>query len=292
MAASDLLHDADGRLRATWRLIAFVALVIVGTSVAQWIVLVVAGGAQAITGEPFDTTTTAYAVTLLAAHAIMLRRVDRRSWTFVRMGREAWRARPLLWGAAVGALAIGLPTALLLGVGWLATVAAPEGSWWSAAFRLTPFFAVAALWEELAFRGYLFSTLEEMGGRWLAVGVTSALFGIAHLQNPGATLLPVALVALAGVFLSLVMLATRSLAAAWMAHLAFNWMQAVAFHVEVSGSGFPTPGYRVIDAGPDWATGGAWGPEGGLAALLGMALGLVILTRGNARLLAARSEKS
>jgi hypothetical protein len=42
----------------------------------------------------------------------------------------------------------------------------------------------------------------------------------------------------------------------------------------VSGIPFATPDYRVIDAGPDWATGGVWGPEGGVPA----ALSLLVIT--------------
>ena len=53
--------------------------------------------------------------------------------------------------------------------------------------------------------------------------------------------------------------------AAWAAHFAWNWTMAVVFHVAVSGLPLESPGYRYVDAGPDWATGGSWGPEGGAA---------------------------
>ncbi len=77
-------------------------------------------------------------------------------------------------------------------------------------------------------------------------------------------------VVLAGLFLGGVLLATRSLYAAFAAHLAWNWVLAGALHSAVSGIPFSTPDYRVVDAGPDWATGGLWGPEGGLPAALGL----------------------
>jgi len=283
LSARDLLYGADGRLRATWRIIAFVVIVSVGTGLAQWIVLLFAGGVQAVTAEPFDTTSLAYTLALLGATAFMLASIDHRPWSYVRLGAGAWRARPLLAGTAIGALAISLPTLVLMAAGWMRAVPWAEGSWWAAALRLTPFFLVAALWEELAFRGYLFSACEDLLGRRGAVVATSALFGLAHALNPGAAVLPVLIVAGAGAFLAGVMLATRSLAAAWLAHVAFNWMQSVAFHSPVSGSVLPTPDYRVVDAGPDWATGGSWGPEGGLAALGGMIVGLMILTKTRAR---------
>ena len=38
-----------------------------------------------------------------------------------------------------------------------------------------------------------------------------------------------------------------------------------------------SPDYRYVDAGPDWATGGVWGPEGGAAGGLGMLGGIAYL---------------
>jgi hypothetical protein len=62
-----------------------------------------------------------------------------------------------------------------------------------------------------------------------------------------------------------------------MAHFAWNWTMAAVFHVAVSGLPLEGPGYRYVDAGPDWATGGQWGPEGGLPAAVGMAGGMALL---------------
>ena len=63
---------------------------------------------------------------------------------------------------------------------------------------------------------------------------------------------------------------TRSLYAALAAHLAWNWTLVGVLHTPVSGIPFATPDYRIVDAGPDWATGGVWGPEGGVPAALGL----------------------
>jgi uncharacterized protein len=82
---------------------------------------------------------------------------------------------------------------------------------------------------------------------------------------------------LAGVFLAAVLLATRSLYAAWMAHFAWNWVMAVPLHANVSGLTLAQPDYQVVDAGPDWATGGAWGPEGGAIAAAAIIAVLVML---------------
>ncbi|HEY9225707.1 MAG TPA: CPBP family intramembrane glutamic endopeptidase, partial [Gemmatimonadaceae bacterium] len=112
--------------------------------------------------------------------------------------------------------------------------------------------------------------------KW-AVVATSLGFGLLHFQNAGATFGSLSLVTLAGVFLAAVLIATRSLYAAWMAHFAWNWMIAAVFHSAVSGNPFESPGYRYVDAGPDWLTGGVWGPEGGIPAAMGMMVGIAFL---------------
>ena len=59
-----------------------------------------------------------------------------------------------------------------------------------------------------------------------------------------------------------------------MAHFAWNWVMAVPLHAPVSGLRFESPGYSAIVTGPEWLSGGSWGPEGGLFAVLGMVAGL------------------
>ena len=54
-------------------------------------------------------------------------------------------------------------------------------------------------------------------------------------------------------------------------------VMAVVFHTAVSGLPLESPRYRYVDAGPDWATGGDWGPEGGIPAGLGMGTGAALV---------------
>jgi hypothetical protein len=137
----------------------------------------------------------------------------------------------------------------------------------------------AAFAEELAMRGYLLTTLIEGVGKPFAVAITSVLFAILHLLNPDPTFLSTGMVALAGLFLAAIRLTTGSLWAASVAHLAWNLVQAVLLHAPLSGLPLPTPGYRLVDHGPAWLTGGTWGPEGGLAAAAGMLVATFLLVR-------------
>ena len=189
------------------------------------------------------------------------------------MGPDAARPSLLAFGFLVGAVAIALPVVGLIGVHWLQPSASGPGSWAGAMVRVSMLLLPAALFEELVARGYILSVLKEWWGWTWAIVATSVAFGLFHLSNNGVTAESVALVVLAGFFLAGVLYATKSLYAAWMAHFAWNWTMAVVFHTAVSGYPLEAPGYRYVDAGPDWATGGEWGPEGGIPAGLGMGAG-------------------
>jgi membrane protease YdiL (CAAX protease family) len=159
---------------------------------------------------------------------------------------------------------------MLIGVEQLRIDAAPDGSWWGAAGRAAAMLLPAAFFEELFIRGYAFSVLRRMAGWKLALIVTSVVFGLLHAGNPGASAESILSVTVAGFFLGAVFLATGSLYAAGAAHFAWNWTMAGLLHTPVSGLAVPSPDYKTVDAGPDWLTGGTWGPESGVAAVASM----------------------
>jgi membrane protease YdiL (CAAX protease family) len=287
LTTRQLLFTAAGRVRAPWRIGAFVVATFVWTYVAAVFVGPIFQFVFRITGvAPLSTAEWIQAVGLIAATAFCLRLIDKEGWRLVWMGREAAAPSKLAAGWVIGALGIALPIAVLIAARWLAPEAGTSGSWAAAATRLSLFLLPAALLEELATRGYIFAVLRDVWGwRWTVV-VTSLGFGLLHLANAGASVRSVLLVVVAGLMLGGVLVATRSLYAAWMAHFAWNWTMAVVFHTAVSGLPLDAPGYRYVDAGPDWATGGVWGPEGGVPAGIGMGGGALA-----AYLLARRRSK-
>ena len=216
---------------------------------------------------------------LLFAHLVCVRMLEHAPWSVVYMDRHAARPSVLGVGALLGALTIAIPTLVFLGVRWFRVEPRADGSWLGDAVALLVVLAPAALWEELAFRGYLFTLLRRWLGPAVAIAATSVPFGIIHLTNPNADARSAFLVTLAGVFLGGIMLATRSLWAVWIAHLAWNWMMAAVLHTPVSGVSFAMPDYQMVETGPDWATGGDWGPEGGAGAAASMLAALYLLVR-------------
>jgi hypothetical protein len=171
----------------------------------------------------------------------------------------------------VGTLAIGVPLLALLGAGALRVVPGEGGDPVAAAATAALVLAPAALAEELFTRGYALGVLRRVVGAARAVVLTSLAFAALHVGNPGGgAWQPFAGVFAAGVLLATVRLVTGSVLAAWTAHLAVNVVQGPLAHAPLSGLALPAPGWRVVDAGPAWATGGAWGPEAGLVTVVAM----------------------
>jgi membrane protease YdiL (CAAX protease family) len=265
-----LFVSGDGRLRAPWRIAIFLAT-FVALSIPSALLF---NGPLAFLGEWIELSSASnqFAVTLavIGAHVVMLRWIDKRPSSYAWLNASAARQRVVATGFLLGALPIAAASLALLGIGWLSIGPAAPGPWAVVALRLSVFLAVAAFFEELFSRGYVFAALKDWMGAPAATGLTSVAFGLLHLANPGARAQPIVMVTLAGIFLAAVLLATQSLYAAWAAHFAWNWVMAVPLHVSVSGLAVPRPGYETVDSGPDWATGGPWGPEGGAFAAVAM----------------------
>lgn len=209
-------------------------------------------------------------IAVLIATFVSIRWVDGLDWKFVLMGRASSQPALLSSGFLIGMIAIGVPCLVLLATHELRAVPAEAGSWTVAAAKMALFLLPAAAAEELLMRGYIFSVLRESVGWKTTLVATSIVFGLLHLHNPGADPETITTVIIAGFLLGTVLLVTESLYAAWTAHFAWNWTMAAGLHTSVSGLGVTAPNYHVINNGPAWLTGGSWGPEGGVAAALGM----------------------
>lgn len=268
-----------------WRLGSFA----VGWVLAQGIFESLAGpafGALSRTlGEPVPMYPFSMLVGVLGGCWAGIRFVDVAPWSIMGLGAGTWHPRKLVLGAGAGTAAIAATMSVL----WLAQQLRFESvpasafigdSWAGTAFRLLLVLGPAALWEELAFRGYLYAVAEESGNRLLARMSTSVAFGLVHLTNPGAGVRTTCIVMLAGWCLCLVR-ERIGLPGAWTAHLAWNWVMAAVLHVPVSGLPFATPGYRAVVNGPDWLSGGSWGPEGGAIAALVLMVAAGLSERGD-----------
>lgn len=282
----------EGRLRTPWRvllfLVLFVSFVLVGGFVAG---LLVPGLAEP--ALPTDDGLPAgfivqFAIALAAALAatwVMRVLVERRAAD--GLGFAPSRRVPLAVAAGIGAgalaMAIVVGSLSLVGVFRYGTEGGTVGGWLAVAGTSLAAFAIPAAAEEAIFRGYLLRTLTEGAGALVAVLITSAVFAIAHGANPDVAALAVVNIFFAGVLLSVAVIRTGALWLASAVHLGWNWAMAGPLDLPVSGiDPYDAPLYDALPATPAWLSGGAFGPEGGLAgtAAVSVALALVLwLTR-------------
>jgi membrane protease YdiL (CAAX protease family) len=126
----------------------------------------------------------------------------------------------------------------------------------------------AGISEEIITRGVLFRIVEEGLGTWWALAISALFFGAAHIENPSATLWSSAAIAIeAGLLLAMIYHVTRSLWACIGLHASWNIMQGTLYGIPVSGGA--GDGWLVSNrTGPDWLSGGGFGAEASVVALL------------------------
>lgn len=140
--------------------------------------------------------------------------------------------------------------------------------------------AVVVASEELIFRGIVQRLLEERVGTWIALAVTAALFGAVHLVNPHATLWGAFAVAIeAGGMLGAAYVATRSLWLPIGLHFGWNFAVGGVFGTEVTGNEASKGLLDGATSGSTLLTGGAFGPEGSIIAVLACTIITVALLR-------------
>jgi membrane protease YdiL (CAAX protease family) len=228
-------------------------------------------GVFALKIKPAVLTEVIGAVVIAVAYVIYVKVVERRRVSELAPARApAEFGTGFLIGAALFTITIGIIWALgdytVIGV-----------NHWTAILTPLAFGIAAGVLEEIIFRGAIFRITEEWVGSWGALAVSSILFGAGHLANPHATLTSALAIALeAGVLLGAVFMLTRRLWLPIGLHAAWNFTQAGIFGAAVSGT--TQPGLLVSRiSGPAWATGGAFGPEASLPAVLVALSGVALL---------------
>lgn len=229
-------------------------------------------------------------IAALAATWVLRAAVERRAADGLGFPLDARAPRDGAVGLAIGAAGIAVVIALLAVAGVYRFVGegGSAGAWLATAGVSLVAFVIPAAAEEAVFRGYLLGTLTEGTGATAAVVITSLLFALLHGGNPAVGPLAFANLFLAGVLLALAVLRTGTLWLATGVHVGWNWSMAGPLDLPVSGlDAYDIPLYDAVPAPPAWLSGGAFGPEGGIAgtvaALTVLAL-ILAVTRPGARL--------
>jgi membrane protease YdiL (CAAX protease family) len=279
-----LTSTSEHRLRAGWRLLAHLALLIVlYVSVAVFLLPVWAltGLSESSTaGFLVDAASAFFAITV---SVFLARRwFDKRSFASLGLTWNRGAARDLLAGIGIAGLAIGVIFLVEAAIGWLHLdgFAWQSESFASIAGNLLLYLAIFLLvgWqEELLCRGYWLQNLSEGVGLSWGVLVSSWGFATLHALNPYVTPQAVFLLIGAGLFMASGYLRTRQLWLPIGLHIGWNFFEGPLFGYAVSG----TESFTLIRStvtGPQLFTGGAFGPEAGLVVLPALLVGIVLVT--------------
>lgn len=146
-------------------------------------------------------------------------------------------------------------------------------------FVLIPFalmFTVAII-EEVLVRGIIFRIMEEKLGSYISLSISSILFGVLHLANPNGTVISGICVTTAGFLMGASFIYSRNL---WMPialHFAWNFTQSGIFGAITSGNEKTNSLIEAQIQGLEFITGGAFGPEGSIQAIVFCCLGTITL---------------
>jgi len=199
----------------------------------------------------------------LAGYVAYVRLIEGRSPIAELAARGA--AAQIAVGFALGALLFAT-TMLVLSLLGAASFGPGEG-WGIVAPGLLVAFG-AAVAEEIFLRGVVFRIVSERLGDAVALAISAALFGAIHAGNAGATVFSCIAIALeAGVLLAAAYMVTRRLWLPIGLHAAWNFTEGTVFGASVSGTrprGLLTSRFH----GSDLVTGGSFGPEASIVAVV------------------------
>lgn len=285
------VHPEERRLRAGFRVALTLGALVLLSLVAQLLtpLLQRGEGSAAAVRLTLGPLFVVGAVAAAAVVGVSRRLLDRRPLSTLGLRASGGFALDLAFGTALGlALIFGVLTAEDA-LGWARYGELPltDGSPPRLVYALATvvIYAAVAFYEELVFRAYLIPNVAHgLRGRWLSGGaavaaatiLTSAVFGLAHALNPHASPIATLNIVMAGVMLATGYLLTGELALPIGLHLGWNLAQNLF--------GMPVSGQRMFHfgallsrevTGPDWITGGDFGPEAGVTGLVAMVLGAI-----------------
>ena len=273
-------NSEENRLRALFRVLLFIILFVFSMGIPSLI--------------PYEALDyIGRSVLTLGLFYIMFRYVDGRSWSYSGLTINKTWIFECIAGIVIAGAAMGLIFLTILQTGGLEIT----GYSWDRSgetFWLIPllvFFiqmASVGFYEEVMARGYLLPNITEgftMGSitpqksAVIAIVISSAIFGLGHAGNPNASTTAVVNIVLAGVMLAVPFIITGRLALSIGIHFSWNFFQGGIFGFRVSGMEVRNSLIQIQQGGPDWWTGGSFGPEAGVIGILGILLitGLTLL---------------
>jgi hypothetical protein len=221
------------------------------------------------------------ALLLLAGYAALGSWLDRQTRPVSGQGlprRQGWQGEAGL-GLAVGwslAVVCVIPLVVRGGIAIFLNIQFTAWGWLVAD---AAFFALAALAEEIAFRGYGFQRfVHAVGPLGAAVGF-AAYYSIVQAQAPGSNRASFAVSIVLSLLLSTAYLRTKALWLSWGLNFGWKASRALLFGLAVSGVNSHSPVVQGDPMGPFWLTGGGFGLDGTWVAFAVLFAGLLVMFR-------------
>jgi membrane protease YdiL (CAAX protease family) len=283
-----LFRNETGMVRSGWRILATVVLlgVVVVLLNVGWKGLALPAPISQDTINPRAFMVFAWVFLAAAAGVIlmMLRALEHQGFSAVALPFEKRGLTATLTGSLLGTAPVILLVLLSL-VGGYGQISIRPFDPRVALENLLPMaiagFAIAAS-EELVLRGYLLRQFSLGVSPGVAVVVTGVLFGLAHGGNPGANWQGVLYTAIGGVMMAILLFRCGSLWVLIGYHFGWNFAGSTVFGLELSGMNEVGSVFITSLSGSDWLTGGSYGFEASLPAVVCevLLLSLVIFVLG------------
>ena len=252
-------ETGGGRIRAYLQFIAAVCYFFLARSLARH-------GAQGLASPAWAPLVEQAMLVflLLLGYAAMGAWMDRQSRPISAQGltlRQGWRGEAGL-GLSVGWVIAVVCVLPLVVAGGIAIVLVLQPAAWGWLLADIAFFALWALAEEIAFRGYGFQRFVHAVGPIGASLGYAAFYAILQAPLPGAGRASVAVAVAFSLVLSMAYLRTRALWMSWGINFGWKASQALVFGLAVRGLSSHSPVVQGDPMGPFWLTGGGFGLDG------------------------------
>jgi hypothetical protein len=296
------------RPRAGWRLFVYFGLTFVVVILIMTPIIMVDEAVPAdLVGEDDDRLLSVFVFLLatLITTKWAARVLDRRSIEAYGLSFDRRWLRDYTFGLAAGTLQMFFIFGVLWSAGFIRVEDVRFNGTVAGALVVGLLIHLAVgFYEELSSRGYQLLNFEESLRWWnpriaivFAILASSVIFGFLHAGNPNASAISTINLVVAGVSLAVPVLLTRQLGISAGAHTSWNFVQGPVLGMAVSGVMPEAPVVAVVPTGPEFMTGGAFGPEAGIVSLVAefLFVGGVILyvrrTRGDVKILPPPSSR-
>jgi len=307
-------NDQEKRIHSLWRLVGQFVIVILVAIIIQYTIIAgiaIAGlVTQSITVEQIEISTlkTVFRTfseqhgdiptyihlffSYLGGTWVAGRLLDRRRFNDfgLNFSKKWWF--DFGFGLFLGAFLMTIIFLIELVAGWVTITGTfvtltPSDGFPSAILYPIVIFILVGIQEELIGRGYQLTNLAEgfnwkrFDPRWpvvIAALISAGIFGVEHSTNPHASVISTFNVFLGGIFLAVGFILTGGLGIPIGLHITWNFFQGNVFGFPVSGTAVRAATFiSVNQSGPDFLTGGAFGPEAGLLGVGAMVIGCLLV---------------